>query len=131
LSPSQKLKFPSVGRNGFTLVEIIVALCIVAILAAIAVPGFKKATEDFRVNSTVEDTLDILKACRAYYLIFNEFSPDCNDNIPTKLYPFVPSYLVNPSRKWNRRPLGNAAYNYDLENFMSIGTHLLNLTVWV
>ncbi|MDR0756134.1 MAG: hypothetical protein LBE99_04455, partial [Puniceicoccales bacterium] len=91
MRPSQKrLKFPSVGRNGFhrnietsnrltvkerfketvpaqaskylsasihrkdfTLVEIIVALCIVAILTAIAVPGFRKATEDFRLNATL------------------------------------------------------------------------------
>jgi prepilin-type N-terminal cleavage/methylation domain-containing protein len=115
------------NRNGFTLVEIVVSLCIVAILAAIAVPGFKKATEDFRLNATLEDTLDILKACRAYYLIFNEFPPDCSDNIPDKLCPFVPSRLIDPRpsqgslHRWNCRPLGKTAYNYDLENFMTNG----------
>jgi prepilin-type N-terminal cleavage/methylation domain-containing protein len=115
----------ALGRSGFTLIEIIVALCIVAILTAIAVPGFKKATEDFRVNSTLEDTLSILKACRNYYLIFNEFPPNVNDDIPDKFLPFVPRYLIDPNRgkdghahRWNRRPLGKTAYNYDLDNFM-------------
>jgi prepilin-type N-terminal cleavage/methylation domain-containing protein len=122
------LKYSRVGalnRGGFTLIEIIVALCIVAILTAIAIPGFKKATEDFRVNSTVEDTLNIIKACRNYYLIFNEFPPNVNNDIPDKLLPFVPKYLVDPNRgkdghahRWNRRPLGKTAYNYDVDNFM-------------
>jgi type II secretory pathway pseudopilin PulG len=103
-----------------------VALCIVAILTAIAVPGFKKVTEDFRLNATIEDTLDIIKACRSYYLIFNEFPPNIYDDIPDKLLPFVPSHLVDPTpshgnaHRWTRRPLGKTAYNYDLDNFMSI-----------
>ncbi|MDR0646994.1 MAG: prepilin-type N-terminal cleavage/methylation domain-containing protein [Puniceicoccales bacterium] len=40
-------------RNGFTLIEVVVALCIVTILTAIAIPGFRKVTEDFRVNECV------------------------------------------------------------------------------
>ncbi|MDR0647706.1 MAG: hypothetical protein LBF43_04805, partial [Puniceicoccales bacterium] len=97
-------------------------------------PGFRKVTEDFRLNTTLEDTVDILKACRAYYLIFNEFPPDCNDNIPDKLCPFVPRHLMNPSKRWNRRPLGKTAYNYDLDNVMSLnynphsmGVSLINI----
>jgi prepilin-type N-terminal cleavage/methylation domain-containing protein len=122
----------SVNQNGFTLVEIIVALCIVAILTAIAVPGFKKATEDFRLNATLEDTVDILKACRAYYLVFNEFPPDMGNGIPDRLLPFVPRRLIDPNKgtdnqsraniahRWNCRPLGKTAYNYDLDNVMSL-----------
>jgi type II secretory pathway pseudopilin PulG len=123
------------------LVEIIVALCIVAILTAIAVPGFRKATEDFRLNATLEEVVDILKACRNYYLIFNEFPPNLVDDIPDKLYPFVPRHLIDPNRgqsnhahRWARRPLGKAAYKYDLDNFMntsykphSAGVSLYNL----
>jgi prepilin-type N-terminal cleavage/methylation domain-containing protein len=118
------LKYSRVGalnRGGFTLIEIIVALCIVAILTAIAVPGFKKATEDYRLNSTVEDTLDIFKAFRAYYLIFNEFPLDeSNGTIPSRLRPFVPNRLINPATgKWNTVPLGNKAYSYDIDNWMA------------
>jgi prepilin-type N-terminal cleavage/methylation domain-containing protein len=116
----------SVSRNGFTLVEIIVALCIVAILTAIAVPGFRKATEDFRLNATLEDTVDILKAFRAYYLIFNEFPPDAsNSGIPSRLRPFVPHRLINPATsKWNVVPLGNKAYCYDVDNWMGISSQI-------
>jgi prepilin-type N-terminal cleavage/methylation domain-containing protein len=114
-------KHPFANRNGFTLIEVVVTLCIVGILTAIAIPGFRKATEDFRLNSTLEDTLGIMKACRTYYLIFNEFPPNADwDDIPAKLCPFVPSHLMNPlTRKWNHRPLGNAAYCYDIENWMT------------
>jgi hypothetical protein len=94
----------------------------VAILTAIAIPGFKKTTEDFRLNTTLEDTLDIMKACRAYYLIFNEFPPNIWDDIPDKLLPFVSRHLIDPNRghagyahRWSRKPLGKTAYNYDLD----------------
>jgi prepilin-type N-terminal cleavage/methylation domain-containing protein len=133
LEPARALKYLRVralGRGGFTLIEIIVALCIVAILTIIAIPGFKKATEDFRLNSTVEDTLDIIKACRNYYLIFNEFPPNMGDDIPDKLLPFVPKHLIDPNRgtggqvrRWNHRPLGKTAYNYDLDNFMDLSQY--------
>jgi prepilin-type N-terminal cleavage/methylation domain-containing protein len=128
LEPVQGLEYSSISRNGFTLIEIIVALCIVAILSAIAIPGFRKATEDFRLNSTLEDTLDIMKACRAYYLIFNEWPPNVSNDIPDKLYPFVPSHLIDPRpsygslHQWNHRPLGKTAYNYDLDNWMTISS---------
>jgi hypothetical protein len=92
----------------------------VAILTAIAVPGFKKATEDFRLNATLEDTLGILKACRAHYLIFNEWPPNVWDDISDKLLPFVPRHLIDPNRgqggharRWSRRPLGQGHYDLD------------------
>jgi prepilin-type N-terminal cleavage/methylation domain-containing protein len=113
------LKYPSLSQNGFTLIEIVVALCIVAILTVIAVPGFRKATEDFRLNTTLEDTVDILKACRNYYLIFNEFPPDTSEDISDKLRPFVSSHLIKAST-WSRRPLGQTAYAYDLDSFLDL-----------
>jgi prepilin-type N-terminal cleavage/methylation domain-containing protein len=116
----------ALGKGGFTLIEIVVALYIVAILTAIAIPGFRKATEDFRLNATLEDTLDILKAFRAYYLIFNEFPPDATtlSNIPNRLRPFMPNRLINSATgKWNVVPLGNKAYCYDVDNWMSSGNN--------
>jgi hypothetical protein len=102
----------------------------VAILTAIAVPGFKKATEDYRLNSTVEDTLDIMKACRNYYLIFNEFPLDVDwDDILDGLLPFVPAHLIDSNHgqgghahRWSRRPLGKTSYGYDVDNWMN-STH--------
>ncbi|MDR0392992.1 MAG: type II secretion system GspH family protein [Puniceicoccales bacterium] len=119
-------KVGALSRKGFTLIEVVVTLCIVAILTAIAVPGFKKATEDFRLNATLEDTLDIMKACRAYYLIFNEFLPDDHDGIIAKLRPLLPSHLVDPTPSYgkthrlNHRPLNSKSYEYHFNNFMQM-----------
>ncbi|MDR0647153.1 MAG: hypothetical protein LBF43_01805 [Puniceicoccales bacterium] len=90
----------------------------------IAIPGFRKATEDFRLNATLEDTVDILKSFRAYYLIFNEFPPDAsNSTIPGRLRLFVPNRLINPATgKWNVVPLGKKSYSYDIDNWMTISS---------
>jgi prepilin-type N-terminal cleavage/methylation domain-containing protein len=118
------------GRGGFTLIEVVVTLCIVAIFTAIAVPGFRKATEDFRFNTVLQDTLDIMKACRNYYLIFNEFPPNMSNGIPDRLLPLVPKYLIDPNKgndehgkatiahQWTHKALGK--YDYHVNNFMGM-----------
>lgn len=47
-----------------------VALCVVAILTTFAIPGFKKISDDIKINTTVNDTLALVKSIRAHYLIF-------------------------------------------------------------
>jgi prepilin-type N-terminal cleavage/methylation domain-containing protein len=90
LRPKNILKCSKVGalsRGGFTLIEIVVALCIVAILTAIAIPGFKKATEDFRLNEFACNFDSLIKAYRSYYLIFNEWPADGTENtIPAVIF---------------------------------------------
>lgn len=56
--------------SAFTLFEIMVALCVVAILTTFAIPGFKKISDDIKINTTVNDTLALVKSIRAHYLIF-------------------------------------------------------------
>jgi prepilin-type N-terminal cleavage/methylation domain-containing protein len=105
----------SVGRNGFTLVEIIVALCIVAILTAIAVPGFRKATEDFRLNEFACNFESLIKAFRSYYLIFNEWPADsvqANGNIRY----FLPNHLHNGNR-FVYTPFRKSSAYFDFENW--------------
>ncbi|MDR2769327.1 MAG: type II secretion system GspH family protein [Puniceicoccales bacterium] len=123
----------SVGRNGFTLIEIIVALCIVAILSAIAIPGFRKATEDIRMNIYVNEVVNLVKSFRSYYLIFNEFPPNATngDLIPNVLIPFIPRHYVTNKRKgtewyFNCHPLGNTKNWYDLDNTMTMTQHNYN-----
>jgi hypothetical protein len=53
----------------------------VAILTAIAIPGFRKATEDFRLNEFACNFDSLIKAFRSYYLIFNEWPADVVNNI--------------------------------------------------
>jgi type II secretory pathway pseudopilin PulG len=89
----------------------------VAILAAIAIPGFRKATEDFRLNATLEDTLDIMKACRNYYIIFNEWPPDGGRNtIPAgNIRYFLPNHLYKGDQ-FIYRSLGKSGNAFDFEN---------------
>jgi hypothetical protein len=80
------------------------------------------------MNIYANEVVDLVKSFRAYYLIFNEFPPDAGwDEVPNKLRPFVPHHLIDSSqRKWNRRPLGNTAYLYDLENWVNKSQYKTN-----
>jgi prepilin-type N-terminal cleavage/methylation domain-containing protein len=107
----------SANRNGFTLVEIIVALCIVAILTAIVVPGFRKTMQDLKLNECVCNIECVIKACRNYYLIFNEFPPNGSDHmVPAgKIRCFLPNHLYKGDR-FTYVPLGKSGNAFDFEN---------------
>jgi prepilin-type N-terminal cleavage/methylation domain-containing protein len=120
------LRYPRVGilsRNGFTLIEIVVALCIVALLTAIAVPGFKKATEDFRLNEFVCNFDSLIKAYRSYYLIFNEWPADGTENtIPAgNILYFLPNHL-HKGNLLIYTPLRKSGTSFDFENWIGNGS---------
>jgi len=46
---------PHFSSNGFTLMEIMIALCIIGILAAIAIPSVLNQREDARIAKTITD----------------------------------------------------------------------------
>jgi hypothetical protein len=89
----------------------------VAILATIAVPGFKKATEDFRLNECVYNIECVVKACRNYYLIFNEFPPNGSDNtVPAgNIRCFLPNHLYKGDR-FTYVPFRKSGTGFDFEN---------------
>ena len=58
-----------------------VVISIVGILVLIAVPGFKKAYQDFWIQRTLSDADTLLQSCRSYYLIYNEIPPDSQKNL--------------------------------------------------
>ena len=60
----------------FTLVEMMIVLCLISIVMTYAVPEIKKAYEDFRVNETLEHVRTLVSSFRSYYLLENEFPPD-------------------------------------------------------
>jgi prepilin-type N-terminal cleavage/methylation domain-containing protein len=124
LKPVLELKHPSVTRNGFTLVEIIVALCIVAILTAIAVPGFRKATEDFRLNEFACNFDSLIKACRNYYLIFNEWPGDTSRGYipPGNICYFLPNHLYKGSQLLYSPFKKGGTTQFDFDNYMDNGT---------
>ena len=86
-------------HKGFTLFELMVTLCIVSILATIALPGFRKTMREFRLNAFVDDYTDLIKAERAHHLIMNEWPPDTSSAniLPSELIPFLPKRFYRPS----------------------------------
>lgn len=57
--------FSSARQTGLTLVELVVAICVVTIIVAIAVPGFKFVREKARMSSAVNDFVASLHMARS------------------------------------------------------------------
>lgn len=67
-------------KSGFTLIEIIIATVIIAILAAVALPMYKRAMLKSRVNSVMPIAKTIARAQEIYYLSENKYT-DVMDNL--------------------------------------------------
>jgi prepilin-type N-terminal cleavage/methylation domain-containing protein len=83
------MKIQSHNRRGFTLVEIMIVVAIIALLAAIAVPSFLRARKRSQGTSSLE-TLRIVDAAKDQYAIENGKGPTISPN-PTDLAPYVKS----------------------------------------
>jgi hypothetical protein len=100
----------------------------VAILTAIAVPGFRKVTEDFRLNEFAFNFESLIKSTRAYYLIFNEWPPDpIRGYIPAgNIRYFLPNHLYGGSGL-TYRPLriNNNNTALDFDNYIGSTTMII------
>ena len=64
----------SKGRRGFTLVEIMIVVAIIALLASIAVPGFLRARKRSQASRIINDLRLIDGACDMYAIENNKSS---------------------------------------------------------
>ena len=74
-------------RGGFTLVEIMIVVAIIALLAAIAVPSFLRARKRSQATATLE-TCRMIDAAKDQYAIENAKSPGITP-AATDLAPYV------------------------------------------
>src|SRR5881227_2029745 len=65
---------PSLHRGGFTLVEIMIVVAIIALLAAIAVPGFLRARKRSQASRIINDLRLIDSAVDQYAIETNKTS---------------------------------------------------------
>ncbi|HEY3896963.1 MAG TPA: prepilin-type N-terminal cleavage/methylation domain-containing protein [Chthoniobacter sp.] len=84
-----------IRRGGFTLVEIMIVVAIIALLAAIAVPNFLRARKRSQATRCLEDLRIIDSACDQYAIENNKSTGD------TVNWTDVQAYLKNGSVLYN------------------------------
>jgi prepilin-type N-terminal cleavage/methylation domain-containing protein len=82
-------------RSGFTLVEIMIVVAIIALLAAIAVPNFLRARKRAQATRILEDLRMIDSAIDQYAIENNRSSGD------TVVWTDIKNYLKNGSALYN------------------------------
>lgn len=65
--------------KGFTLVELLVVVLIIGMIAAIALPQYRKAVEKARMTEGITMVEKIAEAQQRYYMVYGAFTQDIND----------------------------------------------------
>ena len=90
-------------RSGFTLVEIMIVVAIIALLAAIAVPSFIRARKRAQASTTLE-TLRMIDGAKDQYAIENGKGPSVT---PTQ--PELAPYVKNGTKLYTQLLASNAS----------------------
>ena len=111
------------GSSGFTLIELMVAVAIVAILAAIAVPAFASYKDSAFDSRSASDLRNVMVAEEGFYVDNETYTNDIGDLQGVLISEDVQLTLVLPTPdSWEGvawHPSGTSTYCYE-----SVGTGL-------
>jgi prepilin-type N-terminal cleavage/methylation domain-containing protein len=107
------------NRGGFTLVEIMIVVAIIALLAAIAVPNFLRARKRSQATRCLEDLRIIDSACDQYAIETNKSTG------ATVQWADIQNYLKKGSVLYNSGGndlLGNAYTGFSVDNLPKLSS---------
>src|SRR5262245_42697119 len=122
------MKFNKRKRSGFTLIEIIIVVCIVGLLAAVAVVNFLPARDRAQLNSIVGNLRQVENAKDEWALI-NKKGTGATPG-PTDIQPFLKNDTFPPAsvvgETYNINAVGIPS---DAITPVKLGTYLANGTI--
>ena len=107
------------NRGGFTLVEIMIVVAIIALLAAIAVPNFLRARKRSQATRILEDLRMIDSAIDQYAIETNKTSGNAVS------WSDIQSYLKQGTQLWNsggKDMLGNTFGSFSVDTIPVVPT---------
>jgi type IV fimbrial biogenesis protein FimT len=96
------------SNAGFTLIELIVTVAVIATMSAIAVPNFIQLIDNHKLSSAVTDIWVLLQQARIYAAkeqahVVLTFDPDNDGSIDGEYLMFVDDG-TDPKTRWTREP---------------------------
>lgn len=109
--------FTQIKQGGFTLIELLIVVLIIGILAAVALPQYKKAVYKSRAVEALTMLNAITQAQEVYYLANGEYTDDISEldvNVPTELVTEKYSYTCR-----EKRVCSAVVHNVNMPSFTS------------
>ena len=108
----------SIGRRGFTFVELMVVMAIIAILLTIALPRYFDGLQRSKEAILREDLATMRDAISHYYGDKGSYPPSLEELVEQRYLRFIPEDpITNSKESWELVPLpDNAQAVYDLHS---------------
>ena len=96
-------------RRGFTIVELLIAIVIIAILAVIVTVAYRGATNRAYTSRAKTELADMAKATQQYYIFERSWPADVDRGLPAG----ITKYLSGDASNWPIGPWPASVYDYD------------------